>query len=82
MDQFNFFCLANEDKLFLGQYVSPLGESSTFKQIPIQQLDRTKSLLRKLGYRGRIVYRGPRIDQIDPSFTRKRDAVAFTVYPA
>ena len=81
MDKFNFFCLDNNDKAFLMQYLSPGRECSTFKQIPIQQLDRTKSLLRKLGYQARIVYRGPRTDQIDPSFTRKGDAVAFTVYP-
>jgi hypothetical protein len=81
MDKFNFFCLSNKDKAYLGQYISPGGEASTFKQIPIQQLDRTKRLLKQLGYRARVVYRGPRTNQIDPSFTRKEDAVAFTVYP-
>ena len=82
MDKFNWFCLANEDKQFLGEYVSPGRCSSTFRHIPVQHLERTKRLLRQLGYQGRIVYRGPRRDQIDPSFTRKRDAVAFSVYPA
>ncbi len=81
MDKFNFFCLANQDKEFLSAYVSPSGESSTFKQIPIVHLDRVKRLLRQLGYAARIVYRGPRTNQIDPSFTRKVDAWAFTVYP-
>ena len=81
VDIFNFFCLENQDKQFLSQFISPSGETSTFKQIPIQQLDRTKRLLRQLGYRARVVYRGPRINQMDPSFTRKQDAVAFTVYP-
>lgn len=82
MDKFNFFCLANEDKAFLGQYISPSTEASTLKWVPIQYLAQTKRLLRQLGYRSRIVYRGPRRDQIDPSFTRKRDALAFSVYPA
>ena len=81
MDQFSFFCLANEDKEFLGQYLSHGQEASTFKHIPIQHLDKTKSLLRKMGYRARIVYRGPRRNQLDPSFTRKEDARAFCVYP-
>ena len=81
VDIFNFFCLENRDKQFLSQFISPSGEASTFKQIPIQQLDRTKRLLKQLGYRARVVYRGPRISQMDPSFTRKEDAVAFTVYP-
>ena len=81
VDIFNFFCLENRDKQFLSQFISPSSETSTFKQIPIQQLDRTKRLLKQLGYRARVVYRGPRINQMDPSFTRKEDAVAFTVYP-
>lgn len=81
MDQFSFFCLANEDKEFLGQYLSPDKEASTFKHIPIQHLDRTKSLLRKLGYRARIVYRGPRGRYWDQSMTWKQDAKAFCVYP-
>lgn len=81
VDIFNFFCLENRDKQFLSQFISPSGETSTFKQIPIQQLDRTKRLLKQLGYNARVVYRGPRINQMDPSFTRKEDAVAFTVYP-
>ena len=81
MDKFNFFCLAQADKVFLPQYVSPSTESSTFKQVPIQHLTKFKGLLRQLGYRARIVYRGPRTRQVDPSFTRKSDARAFTVYP-
>lgn len=81
MDKFAFFCLTNQDKAFLSQFLSPKGESSTFKQIPIGYLDRVKGLLRQTGYAARIVYRGPRTRQIDPSFTRKIDAWAFTVYP-
>ena len=81
MDKFNWFCLAHEDKFFLSNYLSPNGESSTFKQIPIEYLARVKKLLRQLGYRGRIVYRGPRRDQVDPSFPRRSDALRFTVYP-
>lgn len=81
MDKFNFFCLANEDKQFLGQFVSPGTETSTFKQIPIAELLRIRRLMKQLGYPARIVYRGPRLNQMDPSFTRKKDAVAFSVYP-
>jgi hypothetical protein len=79
IDQFTFFCLAQEDKQFLSEYVSPSTESSTFKQIPIQHLDRVKRLLRQLGYRARIVYRGPRARFSD--HTPKSSARAFTVYP-
>ena len=81
MDKFNFFCLAQADKAFLGQYVSPSSEASTFKQIPIAELPRIRRLMKQLGYPARIVYRGPRLDQMDPSFTRRKDAVAFSVYP-
>ena len=80
IDKFNFFCLANEDKEFLGQYVSPLGEASTFKDIPIQYLDRTKRLLRSVGYSARIVYRGPRGHFRDQASTWKQDADRFAVY--
>ena len=81
MDKFNFFCLANEDKEFLGQFVSPSNEASTFKQIPIEHLDRVKRLLRQLGYRARIIYRGPRGHWRCQSTTWKQDARAFSVYP-
>ena len=81
VDKFNWFCLTNQDKQFLSRYISPRGESSAFKQIPVVHLNRTRRLLRQLGYGARVVYRGPRTNQMDPSFTRKRDAVAFTVYP-
>jgi len=82
MDRFNFFCLANEDKRFLSQYISPSREASTFKKIPIEHLDRVKKLLRQLGYRARIIYRGPRGHSVDQSMTWKQDARAFSVYPA
>ena len=79
IDSFQFFCLAQEDKQFLSQYVSSGKESSTFKQIPIQYLDRTKKILKQLGYPARIVYRGPRARFTD--HTAKSHARAFTVYP-
>lgn len=79
MDQFTWFCLSNQTKIFLGQYQSPSGESSLFKDIPIKELDRVKRILKPLGD-FRIVYRGPRRNQIDPSFTRKEDADRFCVY--
>lgn len=81
VDKFNFFCLANEDKEFLGQYISSGREKSTFKHIPIHELARTKQLLKQLGYKARIIYRGPRGHYHDQSMTWKRDARAFSVYP-
>jgi len=80
IDKFNWFCLANKDKEFLKPYRSPQGESSLFKNIPIGQLDLVKKMMRQLGVDARIVYRGPRLNQIDPSCTHKADAERFSVY--
>ncbi len=80
IDKFNWFCLAHTDKRFLEQYRSPRTETSLFKQIPVEHVDRVKQLARQLGLNPRIVYRGPRKHQIDPSFTRKSDAQRFSVY--
>ena len=79
-DKFVWFVLREEDKQLLAQYRSPSNETSLFKQIPIEHMDRVKKLARQLGLNPRIVYRGPRKHQIDPSFTRKTDAQRFTVY--
>jgi hypothetical protein len=81
MDRFRFFCLALEDQRYLEQWVSPRGEASILKQIPISEKDRVRDLCLKMGLQVRVVYRGPRRDQIDPSFTRKGDAERFTLYP-
>jgi hypothetical protein len=79
MDQFTWFCLSNQTKIFLAQYQSPKDESSLFKNIPIKELDRVKRILKPLGD-FRIVYRGPRRNQRDPSITHKADAERFSVY--
>jgi hypothetical protein len=81
VDEFVKFCLDHKDKAFINRYLDDTSRSSVLFRVPIQDLDRTKGLLKKIGYSGRIVYRGPRTNQIDPSFTRKKDAVAFSVYP-
>lgn len=80
IDRFVWFCLANKDKQFLAKFISPEGEASVLKRVPINLLDDVKSVMRKIGFRYRIVYRGPRLDQIDPSFTRACDATHFSVY--
>lgn len=82
IDDFLFFCLSNEDKSFLGNYVSPSRESSTFKSIPVEHKHRVKSLLRQLNFKYRLIYRGPRTQQLVPSFTRAKDATHFSVYAA
>jgi len=79
MDKFTWFCLSNQNKIFLAQYQSPAGESSLFKNIPIQELDRVKKILKPVGD-FRIVYRGPRGRRWDQSTTWKQDANRFAVY--
>ena len=80
IDSFMFFCLSNSDKEFLGQYVSPSKEASTFKGVPVSELDRMKSLLRTLKFPYDIVYRGPRKRFRSQSRTWKQDATHFAVY--
>ena len=80
IDRFVWFCLANKDKQFLAKFISPEGEASILKGVPITLLDDVTTVLRQIGLRYRIVYRGPRLDQVDPSFTRVRDANHFSVY--
>jgi hypothetical protein len=79
-DKFVWFVLREEDKELLTQYRSPRNETSLFKQIPIEHMDRVKKLAKQLGLNPRIVYRGPRRNQVDPSFTRRSDAERFSVY--
>ena len=79
-DKFVWFVLREEDKQLLAQYRSPRNETSLFKQIPIEHVDRVKKLARQLGLNPRIVYRGPRRNQRDPSTTHKVDAQRFSVY--
>ena len=80
MDKFLFFCLDNKDKRFLAQYLSPAGESTIFKGIPVEHKDRVRDLCLKLGMRCRVVYRGPRRNQLIPSYTRSEDATHFSIY--
>ena len=80
MDKFRWFCLSQEDKAFLEQYRSPQWETSIFKQIPIEYLDRVKRTMRFCDLAYRIVYRGPRTREYDPSITYKKDAQRFSVY--
>jgi hypothetical protein len=81
LDKFRFFCLPIADQQYLEQWISPGGEQSILKQIPIEEKDRVRDLCLKMGLQVRVVYRGPRLNQIDPSFTRKEDAERFTLYP-
>ena len=81
VDRLVWFCLPIEDRLFLEQYVTPGGKASVFRGIPVEHKERVKDLVIKLGLRLRVVYRGPRRNQIDPSFTRVKDAVKFSLYP-
>lgn len=81
MDKFLWFCLPNEDKALLAQYISPPGEASVFRDIPIDRLEEVRRILGKVG-RYRVVYRGPRGRYPDQGMTWKKDANRFAVYPS
>lgn len=79
MDRFiQFVTLPIEAQDFLTKYESPLGEESTWKQIPIEYLETVRAWLKPAG-RFTIRFRGPRYD-FTRGFTLKSDAEAFSVY--
>ena len=79
MDQFIYFATVPKDiQELLAQHESPGFETSTWKWIPLKQLDRVRNAIKSAG-QFRIVYRGPRFHRWRAS-TNKKDAVAFTVY--
>jgi hypothetical protein len=54
-----------------------LGDNPEMRMIPIDQLDPVRSRLKRLGYRFRVVFRGPHRRNRS---TLKRNARAFNVY--
>lgn len=65
----------------IGHYKAPKGNCSVLYWVPIELLEATKFALKaaRPQERFRIIYRGPRYDWMR-AFTRKADAVAFSVY--
>jgi hypothetical protein len=79
MDKFIYFATVPKDiQLLLAQYESPKSETSIWKWIPMEYLDRVGEALKSAG-RFRVVYRGTRGYRWRAS-TDKKDVVAFTVY--
>ena len=79
MDKFIYFATVPKDvQELLAQHESPKYETSTWKWIPMEYLDRVRKAI-DLSGRFRVVYRGPRFHRWRAS-TNKEDAVAFTVY--
>jgi hypothetical protein len=74
--------------LDLKSFVSPRGETSYYKSIPIEFLCLTKKILKIHNIKYRILFRGPRTSNIDPrwKYSRqsnclKKNATSFAVYP-
>ena len=78
MDKFLVFSLSVEDQAFVEKYRSPRGEASHLKMVPLGQLERAKDILRKLGIRPRVMYRGPRYN--GSYSTNKRHAHSASIY--
>ena len=76
-----FACLSKKDHAFIEKYISPKGEASLYKSIPIGYLERVRTMLKNTGLKFRVVYRGPRSRHVCQHTTWKQDARAFTVYP-
>ena len=79
MDKFIYFSTVPKDiQELLARHESPASETSIWKWIPMEYLDRVGEALKSAG-RFRVVYRGTRGYRWQSS-TNKKDAVAFTVY--
>ena len=79
MDKFLVFSLSVEDQAFIEKYRSPTNEASHLKMIPLGQLEHAKDILRKVGIKPRVKYRGPRYDWSRQT-TLKRHAHSASLY--
>jgi hypothetical protein len=82
MDKFLYtFALSEAQRQLVNRYLSPAGESSTVKGVPLDRLAEVKRLVR-LCSPGKIInvkYRGPRHDWIR-STCLKQDAKSAAIY--
>jgi len=78
MDKFLLFSLSIEDQAFVEKYRSPKNEASYLKKVPLGQLEHAKDILRKIGIKPRIMYRGPRYN--GSYSTNKRHAHSASLY--
>jgi len=83
LDRFADFMLPREVRAFLTQYPSPDSEVSIAKDIPMDQLDQARRMMRIIetltGRRMRVIYRGPRRDH-GRSWCLRQDARRFAIY--
>jgi hypothetical protein len=83
LDRFADFMLPREVREFLTQYPSPDSEVSIAKDIPMDQLDRARRMMRIIetltGRKMRVIYRGPRRDH-GRSWCLRQDARRFAIY--
>lgn len=81
-DQFMYFsACSTEQQETIKSYLSPNGERSVFKDVPLEQAEEFKHLARVLnpGCRIRLRYRGPRYDGMRLT-TLKRDGRRVAIY--
>lgn len=66
LDRFADFMLPANVRMFLERYPSPDSEASVAKDIPVDQLQHARSVMRVIsnltGRKMRVIYRGPRRD--------------------
>lgn len=83
LDRFADFMLPADVRSFLDQYPSPEQEASIAKDIPMDQLDRARQIMRVIsdltGRKLRVIYRGPRYDH-GHSWVLRQHARRFAIY--
>ena len=80
IDQFILnFGLPLAQQELVRRYLSPRNECSTFKRVPLGQLDEMKLVFKRLtGEKPRVVYRGPRYN--GSYSTKRRHATHASIY--
>ena len=82
MDKFlAFTVLTADEQAVIRQYRSPANEGSVVKQVPIDQSEYFRTLIKRAspGQRVRVRYRGPRYDHMRQT-TLRSNAVHVSIY--
>jgi hypothetical protein len=76
-----FTVLTADEQAVINRYRSPANEGSVVKQVPIDQAEYLRELVKRAspGQRVRVRYRGPRYDHMRQT-TLRSNAVAVSIY--
>lgn len=80
LDRFlTFSILSPEDQEFVRKHASPEGETSLMKLVPLNEQQRAMNIARKMGFKPRTIFRGPRKGWFG-SWAPKKTATSLAIY--